>query len=238
MIWAVATARDAQASDGVWALEALRLVSTPCIALDGRGRLIFANVAADALLAQRDGVWRQGETLAVSSLAARRRIDDLLQHRDIPCVAGCALGSGGGEFLIDRPSGRAPLVASACALTGARGRDHDDEARLALFLLDIERRPDLTRLLRRARALFDLTAAETCVLDGLLREQSVAAIAAARRVKVETVRTQVKALLRKTQSHRQSGLHRLKVLLDDGVDLPPLMQLCAVDAVAPILTDK
>jgi DNA-binding CsgD family transcriptional regulator len=222
MIWAGAAANDIEPGGTAWALDALGLVSAPTIALDARRRIVFANAAAEALLAERDGVWRQDDTLLVHAGAARRRLQDMLQAApaswDGRHVAAPPHGSGREEFLIERPSGRAALVASAFALGGAGAED--GEARLILFLLDVDRRADLTRLLRRARLLFDLTAAEACVLEGLLLEKSVAEIAAARGVKVDTVRSQVKALLRKTRSRRQSELHRLRALLEDGGDLP------------------
>jgi DNA-binding CsgD family transcriptional regulator len=64
-------------------------------------------------------------------------------------------------------------------------------------------------LAERLRALFNLTAAEVALARGLLEGRRLREIAAARRVSLETVRTQLRAVFRKTGVARQTDLVRM-----------------------------
>jgi DNA-binding CsgD family transcriptional regulator len=59
------------------------------------------------------------------------------------------------------------------------------------------------------RALYDLTPAETEIANGLLTGFSIEDLALLRKVSVATVRSQMKALLGKTDTRRQTDLVRL-----------------------------
>jgi len=71
---------------------------------------------------------------------------------------------------------------------------------------------------KRLRALFGLTGAEATLAQGLLDGRRLAEIAASRDVSVETVRTQLRSLFKKTGASRQADLMRILLALPE---VPP-----------------
>jgi DNA-binding CsgD family transcriptional regulator len=69
--------------------------------------------------------------------------------------------------------------------------------------------------IKRLRALFGLTEAEALLARGLLDGRRLAEIAASRDVSVETVRTQLRSLFRKTGVSRQADLMRMLLTLPE-----------------------
>lgn len=193
-----------------WFGAVLAHKATPCIVLSETLRIWFENCAAQSLLERCDGLRRVGDLLGVEDPRVRRAMCDAVRAvRQGPFDAQC-------DIIIDRPSGRAPLVAAISTAPRALSETDDDHFAL-VHLLDVDQAPSFERLCRRARAMFALTGAEMDVLARLLTEQSIGQIAAGRGTTIETVRSQVKSLLRKTSSHRHSELGRLRTLLADEI---------------------
>lgn len=106
-------------------------------------------------------------------------------------------------FLCHRPSGLAAfrLVVLPAGVEGEAG---------ALILIDDADRhgPEQGRN-QWLRDAYRLTAAEAALAEGLLDGETIADIAASRKVSRETIRTQLKALFAKTETNRQADLVRM-----------------------------
>jgi DNA-binding CsgD family transcriptional regulator len=63
---------------------------------------------------------------------------------------------------------------------------------------------------------FRLTPAEARIAAGIVRGKTLASIAKARGIAVETVRTQLKSIFKKTRTHRQAQLVALLVRLEQS----------------------
>jgi DNA-binding CsgD family transcriptional regulator len=88
----------------------------------------------------------------------------------------------------------------------ALSADHQSAAALIL-ITDLERQPEV--LGRRLVDLFGLTPAEACLATALAGGKRLEDVAAERGVRMPTVRTQMRRVLAKTGTDRQSDLMRL-----------------------------
>lgn len=153
---------------------------------DGDGRLLHANGPAERLL--RAGIHireRQGRLIGEDSFVPERLADA------IRIVADAR--SGALHSLVARSDDGAAMILDLMPLPLAS----DPLAGLVLILM---RDPaPMVRLDQRLiQAAFGLTAAEGAVAEGVMRRQSSADIARVRGVSIETVNSQVKAVLAKT----------------------------------------
>lgn len=103
---------------------------------------------------------------------------------------------------LPRPSGR-PLILHAAPVVGA-AQDVLQHAKAILMLIDPDEHAEpLEALLRQA---FGVTSAEAQVAIGMARGLDIQEIAASRGTSIGTARVQLKNLLAKTNTHRQSDL--------------------------------
>lgn len=174
-------------------LDALAL---PVLRVDQNGRALWANAAAERLLAENDGlVWTRGRQIAA------QQADDSVRLADI-VMRACA--GRGGSAAISRPSGSRALAVIASPAPEARS---GSGAEALLFISDPERRAPA--LSERLRHLFGLTFAEAEVAVALGHGQDAAEIAAARNVRISTLRDQISSVLAKTGTSRQAQLAAL-----------------------------
>ena len=170
----------------------------PAMLLGSGGRIVAANGAAAELFGTA-----AGQSLAALPVDA----DGMRQIRE-------ALARMGAE-----PPGRLLAVARAfsardgsafiVALTRAPARD--GEAALGLLgVADLAWNDRIGAVLRQA---FGLSEAECEIARSLMAGASARDIAEARKSSIETVRTQMKAVLRKTEAHSQGELIRMTAAL-------------------------
>lgn len=115
-----------------------------------------------------------------------------------------------GRFLsLQRPSGKRPLQLIAAPLPEAHRQR--TQADLLLLVSDPEKPANFPD--DALRALYDLTPAETEIANGLLMGYSPEEISCLRRVSTGTVRQQIKSMLNKTATGRQSDMVRLFMTL-------------------------
>ena len=118
--------------------------------------------------------------------------------------------------------GRRPLIARVIAVEG-EARLQLDGAALILLLIDPEECPHTSFSV--LKQVFDLTRAEARIATGMLCDKTPDEIAEGDKVSVGTVRTQIKSIFGKTQTHRQAELvgllTRVALISEDGVDAAP-----------------
>jgi PAS domain-containing protein/DNA-binding CsgD family transcriptional regulator len=173
---------------------------------DGAGRVLVVNRAAEEMAAANDGLLMRSSRLtadrADEAAALTRHIAEAVQ------TAARGSGQGGGSLRISRPSGRSPFAVLVTPLgpDTALAADHQSPAALIL-ITDLERQPEA--LGRRLVDLFGLTLAESCLATALATGKRLDEIAEERGVRMPTLRTQLRAILDKTDTKRQSDLMRL-----------------------------
>jgi DNA-binding CsgD family transcriptional regulator/PAS domain-containing protein len=218
---------------------AIERLLDPLLVVDALAQVTFANPAAEALLATRDGLWtnrsggeRRGRLRAATptATAALRRL--------VAGAAGAAgagdshartgreavLGphSSGGVLVLPRPSMRPALllvVAPLPAPIGARGSAFaalvpaGGQGAALVSIVDPARTPSQAGLEpvvgRYLCAQYALTATEAAVALDIVAGDGLEAVAAGRQVTLATVRTQARHIYLKTGVRGQVGLSQL-----------------------------
>jgi DNA-binding CsgD family transcriptional regulator len=178
-------------------------ISHGTIVLNETGGVIYANPAAERLLAERDGL-----TVEQGALRAATPSLTAALHAAIARAAG---GADGGAVALARLRRGQPLYALATPLRAENGWLQPARRRVLLLLRDpAERQPlaesDLQVLLR-------LTAAEARLAMQLYQGEDLAAAAAALGISRHTARAHLNAVLRKTDCRRQGELIRRLVTI-------------------------
>ena len=178
--------------------------TTPTFLLSTDGYILHANSAGRELLREGDGLADKAGTLCATKSTMRKPLQTLLK--------GERTGAGGFSgfctakpLALERPSGRRPLQLLASPVQG-QGTDN------VLLLATDPEKPVVLRddVLREH---YKLTEAETEVANGLLTGYSLEEVAALRKVKIGTVREQVKSILAKTGTSKQSEMVKLLMTL-------------------------
>ncbi|WP_426959238.1 hypothetical protein [Muricoccus radiodurans] len=180
-------------------------------------RMVFANAALRGMASRGDGfVLGRGGLLPLTPAAARTA--DTAITAALAAAAGrLRLMEGAGRFVIPRVGGNLPYLAEAIPVRHRPGGDGPSFQGALILVSDMAQAPlPAAGLLRDA---FDLTAAEGALAAGLAAGRTLSAIAAARGVSVETLRTQLAAVRRKTGCRRQLDLALLAARL--GGTEPP-----------------
>jgi DNA-binding CsgD family transcriptional regulator/PAS domain-containing protein len=181
--------------------ETLHAMPMPVMILHGGGEIVFANLAAERLLAAGDGLRlrngrvtaadRRQEWLFAAALARATR----MRGGDPPRPPEC---------ILSRPHAEPPLVLNLAPV----GSDFvAGDGSLVAVLIDPG--PPSQPALARLQAALGLSSAEAALLQGLTGGKRLSEIAEARQVSVNTLRVQLHHLFRKTGTHRQAELVRL-----------------------------
>jgi DNA-binding CsgD family transcriptional regulator/PAS domain-containing protein len=175
----------------------LDMSSTAAWLLDESGRIVFLNESARRLVGERDGVRLADEQLAPTDVLRRAEFRGLL-------LAAAALNQEhpGGALTLERPNGKRALQV---LVTPFRPADADrSHVRVLVLATDPETKVNFPDAI--LRSLYDLTPAETELANGLITGFTLDELALLRKVSVSTVRSQMKTLLAKTNTRRQSEL--------------------------------
>ena len=177
---------------------------TVSILLNGEGRILFMNRAAQSLALAGDGFTVQRDRIVLTDRSRRSQFDRLVAQ-----VAAGGLHSPGGALLADRPSrsGALQFLVTPLCLAGS------EDSKVRVLVLATGSKQEISFPDAVLRQLYDLTPAETEIANGLLTGFSLEEISQLRRVSVATVRSQMKSLLAKTDTHRQGDLVRLLATL-------------------------
>lgn len=166
------------------------------VAIDGAGKIIHANAAAQQLLG---AAMRMGGRLSFGDREAAAELDMLLDR-----LRGTREGKTlGARPIIVRRENAAPLVIRALPVDGA-AKSPFLHARLLLVLNEIGRPAGFDgQILGRA---FGLTPAEARLAARLATGESLDSSAEALGITKETARSRVKIIFQKTEAHRQADL--------------------------------
>jgi DNA-binding CsgD family transcriptional regulator/PAS domain-containing protein len=177
---------------------------TPAFLLTDEGEILHANAAARELIREGDGLIVRNNILYAAMNSMRKRLPTLLQQA-LNCAGSFAGLPAAKPLSIERPSKRRPLQLLASPVSGP------GTARILLLATD----PEKPVVLRddALREHYGLTRAETDVANGLLTGYSLEEIAALRKVKIGTIRDQVKSMLAKTLTSRQMDMVKLFLTL-------------------------
>jgi DNA-binding CsgD family transcriptional regulator/PAS domain-containing protein len=189
-------------------MEALDRLNHAMLLLDRRGRVTFANGRARQILRDQDGL-----TLNHGELRAANPADTGTLRQAVASAVATSLGtatSSGGILSLGRPSGRRRLRLVIAPVAMHQGFFGADSAGAIVSVADPERVavPDEGTL----RSLFGLTPAEAVltrlVAQGVTLEEAAARLG----LRLETLRTRLKTIFEKTDTHRQVDLVRLVLL--------------------------
>jgi DNA-binding CsgD family transcriptional regulator len=174
--------------------------STASILLDGDGRLIHMNEAAQHIAIKSDGFCVRVDRIVPTDPSRRAEFSALVTA----CTAA-DLGHSGGALALGRSSRKRPLQV---LITPVR---LIDKYRASVRVLILAADPDRTVHFPDAilRHTYGLTPAETEIANALLTGFSIEEIAQLRKVSIATVRSQMKGLMDKTDTQRQGDLIRL-----------------------------
>ena len=163
------------------------------------GRLVFANAAADALIARGDGLRRSGGLLSGTRLADTLRLQAAIEHvvrGETPRTTATAP-----VVALTRKQGRPLLAAIVGAETPAGG---SDESAAIIYIFDPAQ--DLRPLIEPACKLYGLSPVETRLVCLLADGVALADAADRMHVREQTARSYLKQIFLKTDTNRQAEL--------------------------------
>lgn len=184
------------------ALRAVDVFRHGIVLVDTSHRVVHANSSAERVLRVRDGLHTRGGRLEADNAAVDRAL-----HRGIagalcaPAEFDPTSAPRGTTLLCSRPSGERPYVIHVLPTASS--------ALVAIIDPTSEPEPPAELL----RHLYGLTDAEALVALRILRCEGVAATAEALSVSPTTVRTHLRHIFEKTETHRQAELVRLLIAL-------------------------
>jgi DNA-binding CsgD family transcriptional regulator len=170
--------------------------------LDAAGRVVHMNRPGEAMISFPDGVMLRRNRIIATNASQQSQLKAL-----IACALSTAQASAmqtGGAIALERSSGRRPLFVRVLPLRVELTAGHTPSGHALLLITDPDAAVKDPAIL--LKSLFSLTTAEIAVATNLRAGFTLVEIAAVRRVSLETIRSQVKSLLQKTNTRRQSDL--------------------------------
>jgi DNA-binding CsgD family transcriptional regulator len=193
---------ELRASAGAEALDRLKL---GVVLMDAEGRPLLVNRSAREILDERDGLVLRKDGLHACHAGGTRALAVLVHE-----AGRTALGTGtaaGGAMALPRPSMKRDLAVLVAPIRVGEVELMPSAAVAAVFLSDPERGTDTAPVL--LQRLYGLTPAEARLAALLVEGRTVADAAKTLQVRPLTARTQLKSVLAKTGTNRQSQLIRL-----------------------------
>jgi DNA-binding CsgD family transcriptional regulator/molybdenum-dependent DNA-binding transcriptional regulator ModE len=182
----------------------LNRLSVGVVVIGSNRQIVYLNSMAETILATRDGIVLMQNSLLPGASSDRTRfglmVESALRSRSIAELPP------GGMMRLNRPSGRMSYevlispVGSDTLGSGFQG------AGAVVFIRD----PELvaTSPVQRLRQLYALTEAEARVMHGIIGGETLTEIAVNSGKRLETIRSQLKSVFRKTGTDRQVELIR------------------------------
>ncbi len=192
------------------ALEAFDKISIGIIFINKAGKIKFRNKYAAEILNDADGVEDKDGHVCIMGKEGTAALSSAIAK--IFSADGAGKNVDGASFSIDKTHGNGAYAAHISPFVGRHLsfdlRTHDEKS-LILFIVDPDKTDELPKeVLQR---LFGLTKSESEILELLVSGKSTEDIAALKSISKNTVKTHVKSLFDKTQTHKQSELIRLVI---------------------------
>jgi DNA-binding CsgD family transcriptional regulator/PAS domain-containing protein len=174
--------------------------STASILLDGEGRIIHMNDAAQQIATLQDGFCVRVDRIVPSDPTRRSEFNAI-----VTACAASDMTHSGGALALGRASHKRPLQVLIAPVRLM------DKYRASVRVLILATDPDCAVHFPDAilRHTYGLTPAETEIANALLTGFSLEEIAQLRKVTIATVRSQMKGLMGKTDTQRQGDLIRV-----------------------------
>jgi DNA-binding CsgD family transcriptional regulator len=193
---------------GRFAVATLDESNKGIVIVDRESRVIHMNATASRLIARGDGILLRDRTLAAAKASERAKLARLI-------AATTELGPDKPPHRVDlaisRAQNRVPYLLTLAPLLGEPllgALDSGLPGARALIII-VDPMTDDGHTHRRLVDVFGLTRAEARLGAALLQSKSIAAIAQETGLGVPTLRTQLRAILKKTGTARQSEFVRI-----------------------------
>ncbi len=217
------SATAAQWNDiGRFAVETLDRLSRGIVMVDGAGKVIYMNATAAQFLAREDGLLLRNNSLVAAKAAERTKL-----ARQIAAVAGTGTGESlpdRVDLAISRTQHNVPYLVTLVPLVGEAFASEikGELARAAALVTIVDPWLDNGTAHARLMTAFGLTNAEARLGAALLQGKSIGEIAQETGLGIPTLRTQLRAILRKTGTTRQAEFVRVGTMISAlGVGRPP-----------------
>lgn len=193
------SARARERSRALGLAAAVNTSDVGILLIDRNGRPIFANAAAEAIIAQADGLRRSGGMLGGLRLADTLRLQASIEHV-LQARAALAVVGPAPVVALNRDT-RRPLLAAVVGNAASEGRE---DSAATIYLFDPEQ--DLRPLVEPACKLYGLSPVETRLTCLLAEGVGFAEAAEKLRVREQTARSYLKQIFQKTRTNRQAEL--------------------------------
>lgn len=183
---------------------ALDRLQTGAVLLDRHNRIVFSNQEAKRLCAERNGLTERSGRLSALWPPDRKPLEQLIE-----CATAGLLSIQPETMLLRGPHGQPAATVTALPVPHATTVAWSESAVVAVvFARPIRPRKPSADALRK---IFDLTKAEATLAESLAEGKTLAQAAVSAEKSMATVRTQLRALLAKTGTHRQAALVQLLI---------------------------
>lgn len=181
--------------------EALDRVAQGVLIVAANGEILFANRAAESLLAEADGIRTEKSALRASTPA------DSAQFQRLIAAAAERSDGAGGVMALVRPVPRRPLSVLVAPLNIESNWFVTGHPAAIVFVADPDSVPRTER--DQLRNLYRLTPAEADVAMAIARGEGLQAAADELEISLTTARTHLQHVFEKTETRRQAELVRL-----------------------------
>lgn len=187
------------------------------VILDVKGRLVVANRAARATAETSGAYTLDGGRLRLT----RQRCNDEAQRLISLATATirCEAQSDGGRVVVPKRGDAGCLLLEIMPIRDDGLSDRDNVRGCAVFVID----PDASQILSMEglARVFQLTRAEAEVATAIVNGDSLGIVAERRNVSIETARSQLKSVFRRTGASSQIELVRLAVKANPPIEKSP-----------------
>jgi DNA-binding CsgD family transcriptional regulator/PAS domain-containing protein len=181
--------------------EALDCVAQGVMIVAANGEILFANRAAESLLAEADGIKTEKSALRASTPA------DTAQFQRLIAAAAERSDAKGGVMALARPVPRRPLSVLVAPLMIESTWFVPGRPAAIVFVADPDSVPRTAR--DQLRNLYRLTPAEADVAMAIACGEGLQAAADELKISLTTARTHLQHIFEKTETRRQAELVRL-----------------------------
>lgn len=181
--------------------------------LDRRGRINYAQPAAESLLSNGAGLFISRSRLCATDHATAERLQQLIRTAIDPAPGGLA----GGTVTIPMPAKRLPLLVQ---IGPVRNRMQPFYADAAVVVILTDLGADRSLPEQALRTTFGLTVSEARIAIAIANGQTPKEIARRSGLHFDTVRSHLQRVYTKTDTNRQVDLTLLLIRMADHANLP------------------